>query len=468
MEDQVRQGSFGKPGLKTQPARSRSRILGEGVLITDDAGRFKLSRRTLAEMSCEAFLGNGEQLGNLAGRYLSARRSSVSSELDYLILVPTLRCNLACSYCQVSRVALGARQYDWNDETLGHILDLVSSLNGPAVKIEFQGGEPTLRPDLIAMVIAAVPSWIDAQFVICTNLQTVDAAVLELFDRDDVLISTSLDGPLELHARQRSDAEQTGRFAENFKFLLGRYGPDKISALPTVDPSHPPQPVDLVDAFAAFGMRSIYLRPINFQGFARKNHGAAREIGQAWSDYHRTFIRYLIDRNWQDNGRVFEETYFSHILRRIFRPGNNRHVDLRNPNPMGQDYIVIDYDGTAYPTDEARMLTRAGIIDLSIGDVASGWQTEKRAALTAASTNDGDPACEACTYKPFCGRDIVDDISRYGTTSLPRHETEFCQRHLALFDFAFELIHSNCEKTRYSLGRWLDLPGLFPNMAVAS
>ena len=456
------------PAPKAQSNGVRRRRLQCGVLASDDAGRFVLEPHGVANQDSLSTLEHADRLGALAGRYLQARRRSVSSELDYLILVPTLRCNLACSYCQVSRAALGARQYDWSDQTLGHVLDLVSDLKSPAVKIEFQGGEPTLRQDLIAKVIAAVPPGIDRQFVICTNLQTIDDAILAIFDRDDVLISTSLDGPLELHARQRSDEESTQRFAKNFHSLLDRYGPEKISALPTVDPFHPPRPADLVDAFAAFGMRSIYLRPINFQGFARKNHSAAREIGEAWSDYHRFFIRYLVDRNWQDRGRVFEETYFSHILRRIFRPGTNRHVDLRNPNPMGQDYIVIDYDGTAYPTDEARMLTRAGIIDLSIGDVARGWQTEKRAALNAASTNDGDPACEACAYKPFCGRDIVDDISRYGTTSLPRHETEFCRRHLALFDFAFELIHSDCDKVRYSLGRWLDLPGPFPRMAAAS
>lgn len=436
--------------------------------MTDDAGRFRLLSHGFAEDRGVAEFDYGNELEYLAGRYLRAQRRRVSSELDYLILVPTLRCNLACSYCQVSRAALGAIQYDWSEEILGQVLDLVSSLRGPAVKIEFQGGEPTLRPDLIAKVIAAVSSGIDAQFVICTNLQVIDDAMLAIFDRDDVLISTSLDGPLELHARQRSNAEQVRHFAGNFTFLLDRYGPDKISALPTVDPFNPPSPADLLDAFAAFGMTSIYLRPINFQGFARKNHREAREIGKAWSDFHREFIRDLVDRNWQDRGTVFEETYFSHILRRIFQPGTNRHVDLRNPNPMGQDYIVIDYDGTAYPTDEARMLTRAGVIDLSIGDVANGWQTKKRDALNAASTNDGDPACEVCVYKPYCGRDIVDDISRYGTTTMPRHETEFCRRHLALFDFAFELIYSDCEKIRYSIGRWLNLPGNFPRMMVAS
>jgi His-Xaa-Ser system radical SAM maturase HxsB len=442
--------------------------LSVGTLTTDDGGRFQLRSQNLGNCKSGSEESRSQELGYLAERYLRARRRWVSHELDYLILVPTLRCNLACSYCQVSRAAFGSSNHDWSEETLLHVASLISNLKGPAVKIEFQGGEPTLRPDLIARVIEAVPRDIDAQFVICTNLQSINDAVLALFDRKDVLISTSLDGPLQVHARQRSDAVLAEQFAANFRFLLDRYGPDKISALPTVDPRDPPTPADLVDAFAAFGMRSIYLRPVNFQGFARKKHSGSREIGKAWSDYHCAFIRHLIDRNWQDRCRVFEETYFSHILRRIFRPGTNRHVDLRNPNPLGQDYIVVDYDGTAYPTDEARMLTRAGVIDLSIGDVSTGWQTAERDALSAASTSDGDPACEVCAYKPYCGRDIVDDISRYGTAESPRHETEFCRRHLALFDFAFELIYSDCEKTRYSLGRWLDLPGDLPSMAVTS
>lgn len=450
-----------------QPVVSRTRLLGIGALTTDDGGRFELASHHSTKEGEGPEVSRSDGLSHLAGRYLRARRRTVPQEIDYLILVPTLRCNLACSYCQVSRAALVARNYDWTKDTLEHVLGIISELKGPAVKIEFQGGEPTLRPDLISQVIEAMPRHIDAQFVICTNLQLIDDAALELFDRRDVLISTSLDGPLELHARQRSNPDLAYRFAENFRFLLDRYGPQKITALPTVNPSDPPKPADLLNAFASFGMRSIYLRPINFQGFARKNHSEAREIGKAWSDYHRAFVLYLLDRNWYDKSSVFEETYFSHLLRRIFRPGTNSHVDLRNPNPVGQDYIVIDYDGTVYPTDEARMLTRAGVIDLGIGDVATGWQTVKRDALNSASTNDGDPDCEACAYKPYCGRDIVDDISRYGTTSLPRPETEFCRRHLALFDLAFELIYSDCEKARYSLARWLDLPGEFPSMAIA-
>jgi radical SAM protein with 4Fe4S-binding SPASM domain len=155
---------------------------------------------------------------------------------------------------------------------------------------------------------------------------------------------------------------------------------------------------------------------------------------------------------------VLDESYLSLCLRRILQPGRDRHVDLRNPNPVGSDYVVIDYDGTVYPTDEARMLTRSGIVDLAIGHVSSGWDTERRDALNTHSTNQWDPACERCAYQPFCGRDVIDDLARYGRIDIPRLETEFCRRHLHIFDFIFSLIYSEDEAALYSLRRWLRVP----------
>lgn len=443
----------------------RSRPLSGGLLFSNAAGRFKLVARdsNLAHELAD-LTGSEDQslnvLGRLADEYLLERRRFVPDVLDYIILVPTLRCNLACSYCQVSRASLAAKGHDWTAETLSAVKSLVANLEAPSVKIEFQGGEPTLRPDLLEEVIHSVPSGTDATFVVCTNLQDLSPEIMRIFDRDDVEISTSLDGPLDLHAKQRlADQSAAGRFHHNLTMLLDRYGPGKISALPTINPVSLPDPNALIESYVGLGFKSIYLRPINFQGFARKRHSQSQEYSADWMHYHRRFISEIIARNWRDQSLVVEETYFSLLLRRIFRPGQNRHVDLRNPNPMGQDYIVIDHDGRVYPTDEARMLTRSGIIDLAIGNVIEGWDTPARAALDRASTSDGDPACEECTYQAFCGRDIVDDISRYGRIDMPRHETDFCRRHLSLFDFAFELIHSDDEQVQYSLRRWLGLSG---------
>ena len=449
------------------------RRIGQHILHVDGAGRFLLSDHDLREDAesdqltlhdrerlRECGLLVEDELGRLSHRLAVQRRRFQPGELDYLILVPTLRCNLACSYCQVSRAAEGASGYDWSDETRDAVIDLVRQTRARHLKIEFQGGEPTLRCDLIEAVIDAVPPHVEATFVICTNLQNVPPEAAGLFDRENVSISTSLDGSRDRHARQRGQNDVASEaFESNLARLLARYGPGKISALPTLDPHSPPDPDELIDAYARRGLTAIYLRPINYQGFARRQHADCRTTDTRWLEYHEAFIRRLIERNWKDRSICLEESYFSLLLRRIFRSGQDRHVDLRNPNPFGTDFIVIDHDGLAYPTDEARMLARAGIIDLSIGNIRQGWNTPARGGLNAVSTCDGDPDCEACTYKPFCGRDIVDDISRYGTIDIPRHETEFCRRHLHLFDLAFELIHSPDPAIQYSLCRWLGLGG---------
>jgi hypothetical protein len=51
--------------------------------------------------------------------------------------------------------------------------------------------------------------------------------------------------------------------------------------------------------------------------------------------------------------------------------------------------------------------------------------------------------------------DLIDDISRYGRIDVPKHQTYFCRRHLALFDKAFEMITSKDPKVQHSLCKWL-------------
>lgn len=449
----------------------RARALGDGILCVGDNGRFFSSTRAtldrlqgerLTHADRQFLVGEGhivdpaDRLGWNAHGYAVAERLTRAEQLDYLILVPTLRCNLSCSYCQVSRAAIDQTGFDWSEETLEAVLALLDRLPPERIKIEFQGGEPTLRPDLIRTVIDRAERFVDHQFVICTNLQEMNDDLLALLDRPDVFVSTSLDGDAATHGHNRT-GPGTHRFLANLRTVIDRYGPEKVSALPTIDPASPPDIDTLIDAYAGFGLTSIFLRPINYQGFARKRHADSRQQSASWRSYYERFVHCVIARNWEDKSRILEETYLSICLRRIFQPGTERHVDLRNPNPIGVDYVVIDHDGRVYPTDEARMLSRSRVIDLSIGDVQSGWDTSERELLNAHATNQFDPACQRCTYQPYCGRDLVDDIARYGRADLPRLETEFCRKHLHLFDLIFSLIYSGDEAVRYSLSRWLRL-----------
>lgn len=445
------------------------------TILSDDSGAYFLAKsefvgryaRDALSPSDERFLlekGHAfERAGDLAHTGFLARwsrRQYIGGGSAYIILIPTLRCDLKCSYCQVSRAPLASQGFDWDAETLQKVLGFLDDLPVEEIQIEFQGGEPFLRLDLLEAVVAfARRRFRRVRFVVCSNLQTLNEGILAFLDSEDVLISTSLDGPHQVHTRNRTgDTALTEVFLSNLKQVIGRIGPGRISALPTIDIEEPPNPEDLIAAYEAFGFTSLYLRPVNYQGFARKSHPAAR-TSAAWNDYYRDFIKALIARNAR-TGRVMEEFYMAHCLRRILAPGMDSHTDLRNPNiPTGAN-AVIDFDGQIYPSDEARMLARIRQVDLAIGNVRDGLDQEKLTLLAPGHINNFDPDCIHCPYQPFCGTDPIDDLSRSGRIDVPRHESWFCQRHLAVFDLAMELLYRTDPEVEFSLSRWLGLESI--------
>ena len=398
-----------------------------------------------------------DDLSFIGFAYRWANRQSTVRPLSYVMLIPTLRCNLNCTYCQVSRAAQNAQGYDWSAQTLEAVLDFLNTIESDHIKIEFQGGEPLLRIDLLEQVRNFCRNrFAKSEFVVCTNLQSVGEREWDFLGSDDTHVSTSIDGGTLVHNRQRTqNPDLYKEFSDNLALATKRLGGQRLSALPTIDVFNPPDLKELINIYEEHGMTSIYLRPINHQGFARRLGQRYNEI-ERWNTLHSEFIELLIERN-EETGSSLQEYYFSQCLKRVLHAGIDNHVDIRNPNLFATDYLVIDFNGTLYPTDESRMLSRTGQIDLSIGNVMKGIESEKVANLNSSSFNNYDPDCVHCPYQAFCGTDIIDDISRYGRIDVPRHSTWFCKRHMAIFDKVFELIYRNDEKTNRSLALWAGL-----------
>ena len=172
--------------MKVWPLRFREFDSGQ-LFFADDTGAYFASEESfLARYATdaltkadEAFLLRGGRAydhdGDLAHTAFAWRwtaRQSVQQRLAYVILVPTLRCNLTCSYCQVSRAAETARGYDWDEEILRDVLDFLDQLETDEIKIEFQGGEPLLRVELLDRVREFCRQrFARSSFVVCTNLQ---------------------------------------------------------------------------------------------------------------------------------------------------------------------------------------------------------------------------------------------------------------------------------------------------------
>jgi His-Xaa-Ser system radical SAM maturase HxsB len=433
----------------------RFRPVAGRMLVTNEAGDYSFfeehvidrffgdaladeDREKLRALSIIIDDGNEWRFASLMRR-LRKVHGKQRAHLSYLIVIPTLRCDLSCSYCQVSRAPLDASGFDWTEAHLGQFERFLDKVEGDHLKLEFQGGEPTVRPDLIRRVIdICAARFKSAEFVICTNLTRITPEAEALFARDDVFISTSIDGPPPVMTTNRTGADAiSAAVLANFRAIIGKYGPQKISALPTVTEAMIGDAEGLIDYYAALGFQSIFLRPVNYMGFARKKHTSLSRDVAAWDRFYRRAIERIVAIN-QDS--YFEEFYLSLMVRSIFGGLAHGYVDLRSPARFASDYCVIDYDGTLYPSDEARMLSRTRSIDLAIGSMESGFDEGKLAELNRNAINQVHPDCVHCAYLPFCGIDVIDDISRYGRSDIPKHETWFCRRQMSLFDLIFEKV----------------------------
>ena len=448
----------------------RFRPVSDRMLVTNEAGDYAFFAPDVVERLFGDSLSNEElqvlrdlsvlvedgdewRLTSLMRRVRSTH-SQKPDRLSYLIVIPTLRCDLSCSYCQVSRAPLDAKGFDWTDDRLAQFERFVGTIEGDHLKLEFQGGEPTLRPDLLSRIIEICQRrFKTAEFAICTNLTRITPEIETIFARDDVVISTSIDGPPAIMTANRTGADELSQAVfGNLDYIVGKYGPEKVSALPTVTDQVLDKPKELIDFYVSLGFQSIFLRPVNYMGFARKAYGDLSQDTVTWNRFYRRALEYIVDIN---DDRYFEEFYLSLMVRSIFGGMRHGYVDLRSPSRFASDYCVIDFDGTLYPSDEARMLSRTRSVDLSIGAMAEGFDVEKIAQLNQHAINQVHPDCIHCAYMPYCGIDIIDDMSRYGRTDIPKHETWFCQRQISLFDLIFEKVASQDRRYLSVFLKWL-------------
>ncbi len=217
----------------------------------------------------------------------------------------------------------------------------------------------------------------------------------------DTFISTSLDGDI-FHPRTTADTRPEPHravFFSNFRTALELFGPQKVSALPTIDVRNPPAYAEIISNFVSHGIRSIYLRPVNHQGFARKRYGA---LGTAadWNLYHSGFIDAVIEYNALTD-ELIERVLFLALFAEDLSTRPRWSCGFAEPQHLGTNYLVVDFDGTFYPTDEARMVTRIGQLDLSIGHVRGGIDRGKLDALNVEAFNSFHPIASTARTNPF-------------------------------------------------------------------
>ena len=98
------------------------------------------------------FLRDGLDLNALAER-LGRKRGFIGLGPHLHVVITTLRCNQSCKYCHASRTDMDRVDTDMTLDTAKRIVDLAMQSNNPYLCFEYQGGEPTVRADIIKFIV---------------------------------------------------------------------------------------------------------------------------------------------------------------------------------------------------------------------------------------------------------------------------------------------------------------------------
>lgn len=377
----------------------------------------------------------------MATRYRT-KKSFLDNFTALHIFVISLRCEHTCHYCQVSRVSEDKNAFDMSRAHIDKGIALMMQSPNPHVTMEFQGGEALLAFDNIVYAverakIEAILNNKKINYVICTNLAPLTEEILDYCKENEILISTSLDGPENIHnANRHKKGKDSYQLAiKGIEKCRETLGADRVSALLTTSTLSLDYPEDIVEEYYRQGFDSIFLRPISPFGFAVRNERKNKYDTERFLEFYKKALNRIIDYNL--NGTFYREDYATVILKKILTPFPVGYVDLQSPAGLVNNVIVFNYDGKVYASDEARMLAEMKDETFLLGHLDTHSYQEvfysKRAMeMVEAGINEALPGCADCAFQAYCGADPVFNHATQGDMVGYRPTSVFCQKNMAI------------------------------------
>ena len=388
----------------------------------------------------------------LATKYRT-KREFLKSFTGLHMVVVTLRCNQRCHYCHASSQPVDQPRWDMSPETAINVVHKIMETPSEVVKIEFQGGEPLLNFGVVQTVVKEAKR-LNRQkdkklsFVICTNLTLMDASTLAYLQKEGITVSTSLDGPKEIHDRHRVMRTGEGsydRVIHNLHYARSILGHDGVNALMTTTKESLVHFQEVIDEYAALRFQGIFLRHANPYGYAR-SEAHKESFAYPMEDFveaYKKALLHIIELNLA--GTPLVEGYASILLSRILTPFSTGFVDLQSPTGAGINGVIYDFNGDVYPCDEARMLAKMGDRRFYMGNVNRDsyldlFTSQVLQELIEVSCVETMPGCHSCPLQTYCGADPVRNYALQGDLVGHRPTSDFCLKHQEIIKFLLELI----------------------------
>ena len=275
----------------------------------------------------------------------------------------------------------------------------------------------------------------------------------------EVLLSTSLDGPEDLHNSQRPlrDGNSYIRTIEAINRAREALGPHSVSALMTTTQASLTRVEDIIDEYVRQGFHSVFLRGLSPYGFAVRGSLTRRYTPDDWIQFYKKGLAHILKLNAQ--GYPLREEFTSILLQKMFSPDGSGYVDLQSPAGLAIGALVYNYDGTVYASDEGRMLAEMGDHSLRLGHLDQDtydavMTSDALLALLAETMPEGAPMCSDCPFLPFCGADPAFHIATMQDPLGHKSFSAFCKKQMAVLRHLIGLLENDAD-SRQTLLRWI-------------
>ncbi len=382
---------------------------------------------------------------------IGQRYSFLQNGCSLHIVIPTSRCNLGCDYCfaDPSEIWSDKKNNDMSEENAKKTVEFILNSPSKAITIEFTGGEPLARFDLVELMIEYANKLNknkkkDLQFSIVTNLSLMNVEIANYLIDNNVSICTSLDGPEELHNKHRVIRAKKGIeigtwdkviywCREINKLYVDKKKQGRVYALMTITKDSFNYSHQIIDTYLELGIQIVDIRAMMYIGRATEEVNSSFLYSfEEFVKFYEKSLKYISEL--KKKGIQIDDRMTQLYKKKIITQKPTYHSDFESPWGAGILSLTYHSDGNIYCCHEA-----LGNEDFLLGSIKDKWMdlfSRKEMAFTIMSSLlEANPKCDRCVYKPYCATSPIENINAQKSINfrpektVKHHETIFhCER----------------------------------------
>ena len=244
------------------------------------------------------------------------------------------------------------------------------------------------------------------------EVNTVIVNNIKYLIKNNVLINTTLDGPKELHDKNRYYLPGKGSYdqvVKSIKLVKNINKNAKINALMVTTKHSLSCYKEIVDEYNKIGLNKLFIRQLNNYGFASDNWDKLTYNSEEYLKFWDNVLDYLYTK---DN---MSETFSYYLAWKLLSDKPLMYMDLMSPCGAAIGQLSYNYDGNVFSCEQGRMLNNTAF---KIGNVNKNnyndvLTSKKTCKIVESSIND-IPSCNQCSFQFYCG---LCPVSNYKTTS---------------------------------------------------